>query len=111
MTESEVKGPRLAHEDELTVPKLSDDKYYLTFDEIMEIENISLIDKIMGMTILGKLSREDAEKLISLAGGGVTMKEFETAKQLLEESLGKEEFEKLMVIFERNWKKYRDNTE
>jgi len=102
ITGSGIKESQHESEDKNDAPNPPADKYYLTFEEIMEIKNISLMDKIMGMAILGKLGREKVEKLVELAGGGITMKELEGAKQLLEESLGKEELEKLMDIFERN---------
>ncbi|MEG6614204.1 hypothetical protein V6C42_15275 [Pseudoclostridium thermosuccinogenes] len=84
-------------------------KYYMTYEELMALDNIDFWDKITGMAILSKLKKEDAEKLLELAAGGITMKEFETASRLLEEALGKEDFKKLMDITEKNKKLLADN--
>ncbi|AUS98379.1 hypothetical protein CDQ84_04185 [Clostridium thermosuccinogenes] len=84
-------------------------KYYMTYEELMALDNIDFWDKITGMAILSKLKKEDAEKLLELARGGITMKEFETASRLLEEALGKEDFKKLMDITEKNKKLLADN--
>ena len=81
----------------------------MTYEELMALDNIDFWDKITGMAILSKLKKEDAEKLLELAAGGITMKEFETASRLLEEALGKEDFKKLMDITEKNKKLLADN--
>lgn len=81
--------------------------YFMTFEEVIAIEKISLRDKFMALGIFSKLQKDDIDRLLSLANGGITMDERQEMLYILEERLSSCDVNKLMNILDKN-RKLRD---
>lgn len=84
------------------------DKYFMTFNEVNSIENISLRDKLTGLSIISKIKKADIERVYELADGGITLDELKEIKRILEKNLSKDEIEKLDDILTKNRKLYAE---
>lgn len=82
--------------------------YFLTAKETMEIENISVSDKLIGLAIISKLKEVDIDKVIAMAQDGITYKEVDELEKLLEKKLSRQDIDKLMVILLKNKKLYAE---
>ncbi|MDP4092411.1 MAG: hypothetical protein Q8920_03530 [Bacillota bacterium] len=78
------------------------DEYFLTAKEVMAMENISLMDKLKGLTLLSKLNRDVIDKIYNMASDGLTYKEMDDVRSLLGRYLSSSEIEKLNELLVKN---------
>ncbi|MCX7843355.1 MAG: hypothetical protein N2489_09840 [Clostridia bacterium] len=79
-------------------------KYFLTLDEILSIKDISLKDKLAGLSVIKKLKREDIERIVEMAQGGITQEEYRAIENILRNNLEKKDIACLGEILDRNMK-------
>lgn len=80
----------------------STESCFMTYDELISLENMSLSDKLTGMAIVKKLKSKDIIKLLDMANGGITESEYEEASRLLKETLGHDDYARLNELLMRN---------
>lgn len=80
--------------------------YYLTYEEIISIGNISMRDKLFGLYLLRKTGKGDLEKVLRIADGGITYEEWNKLAHILKQDLSSKDMERLKKIIEKNKKLY-----
>lgn len=85
-----------------------DGDYFLTSKEVGLINNISLTDKLKGLTILCKVKKEDFNRLISIVNGGITLDEFDELKLIFERNLCEKDIGTLNEIMLKNKGRYAE---
>jgi hypothetical protein len=80
--------------------------YFLTYDEILNIENISLGDKLAGLSIIRKIPGQDLNRIMDMADGGITLDEAGELEVILEQKLDSNDIDKLKEIVDRSRKLY-----
>jgi hypothetical protein len=86
-----------------------DKEYFLTYDEIVSVENISFSDKLLGLSVLSKLGKTGLEKILRIADGGVTIEEWSLLNSILDQYLGNKDIERLKELIIKNKKIYKEN--
>lgn len=82
------------------------DRLFMTSEEVMAMQDLSVRDKLMGMSILKKVPMEDIERIYRMSEDGVTYGELEDIRLILEKYLAEEEVEKLDDLLMRHKKMY-----
>ena len=83
-------------------------EYFMTLNEVFAIENISLADKLAGLSILGKLKKDEVDAVFNIAEDGITYGELDEIRHRLEKSLPEKDVEKLSEILMKNKKLYEE---
>jgi hypothetical protein len=90
--------------------RISDTKkdIHISLKELLAIQQMSLGDKLIGLSILYRLDGGEHDRLIALAQGGITEGEMETIQQILERKLSTKDLDKLYSILDKNRKLYAE---
>ncbi len=85
-------------------------EYFLTSREVSLINNISLTDKVKGLSILCKVKKDDFNRLVSIVKGGITSGEYDELKQIFERNLSQKDIEELNGLMLKNKKLYAEGS-
>ena len=91
--------------DENDVPE-NPEGFFMTCEEVASIENLSLRDKLTGLSILSRMEKDQIERICSISEGGVTFEEAGVIRQILEKYLSDSEIDTLNDILLRNKRVY-----
>lgn len=86
----------------LTDTKKSPQDYFLTAKEVSAMENISILDKLAGFTLLYKVSNSDMDRIMGMLNNGLTYAEYESVKAILQNYLNERELQQLNDLLEKN---------
>ncbi len=85
-----------------TDTKKSPQDYFLTAKEVSAMENISILDKLAGFTLLYKVSNSDMDRIMGMLNNGLTYAEYESVKAILQNYLNERELQQLNDLLEKN---------
>ena len=86
----------------------AEEAYFLTYDEILHLENLGLGDKIRGALLIRKLSGMDLSQIMKIANGGITVSESKELERLLGKTLSQEDMKKLFKLLQKNRTSYEE---
>jgi hypothetical protein len=95
-------------QDAETLTEETDDTY-ISSDEILSLENVSLGDKIACASIISKVSGDVIGRIASMARDGVTYSEMDEVRELLGNYLSISEIKKLTDLLESNRSRFAGN--
>jgi hypothetical protein len=74
--------------------------FFMTFEEVESMENLELLQKLTGISILSKVAKDDMENIYYMIEGGITYEEMGEIRKLLEKYLSDAEVDTLYEILE-----------
>jgi hypothetical protein len=74
--------------------------FFMTFEEVESMENLELLQKLTGVSILSKVAKDDIESIYYMIEGGITYEEMGEIRRLLEKYLSDAEVDLLYEILE-----------
>jgi hypothetical protein len=74
--------------------------FFMTFEEVESMENLELLQKLTGVSILSKVAKDDMESIYYMIEGGITYEEMGEIRRLLEKYLSDAEVDTLYEILE-----------
>jgi hypothetical protein len=74
--------------------------FFMTFEEVESMENLELLQKLTGISILSKVAKDDMESIYYMIEGGITYEEMGEIRKLLEKYLSDAEVDTLYEILE-----------
>jgi hypothetical protein len=112
---NENKNPESTEENSQPIGSAADkgssgsrDDYFMTFSEVNSIENINMQDKLLGLSIISKIKKDDLQKIYKLSDGGITIDELKELKKILDRNLCKSDIEKLDDLLMKNKKLFAE---
>ena len=80
--------------------------WYMSKDEVECFSELSLSDKLSGLSLISKIGKEDADRIYDLADDGITCAELEEIKTILNKKLTAEEMDIVDGLLEKNKELY-----
>ncbi len=77
------------------------EEFFLTIDDVMAARNVSLNDRLSAIAIAGKINKADMEKIYGMAKDGLTYREIQEIKRILENNLSKEDMNRIEALLQK----------